>query len=98
MARSAPRRKAVRLIKDAISHPTALAVLGSLGTHDLKVLADANTNGELGQIAGPIFAAEDPPAAANDSDHPVGRVLAKLNPDDLRSLADDCPDGVCPQR
>jgi hypothetical protein len=89
------RRRPIRLIRDALMHPTARAVLGQLSVEDLNVLADADAKGQLGILAGAIMKAKNPSAQARQEDHPVAKVLAKLEPTHLQALAADCPPEGC---
>jgi hypothetical protein len=91
----AARRRPNRLIRDAVAHPTARAVLGCLSVEDRNVLADADAAGQLGALAGPIMQAENPSEQARQGNHPVAKVLAKLEPNQLQALAADCPPGGC---
>jgi hypothetical protein len=92
------RRRPNRLIRDAVAHSTARAVLGCLSVEDLKVLADADAAGQLGVLAGPILQAEKPSERARQENHPVAQVLSKLEPAHLEALAADCPPGGCTPR
>jgi hypothetical protein len=86
----------IMLIKDAVGSPVARQVLGALSKEDLRVLAQANAAGHLGKLASPILKAKNPLAYARELDHPVARVLAKLEPKHLKALAAACPPNGCP--
>jgi len=92
MARG-PRRNPIRLITDAISHPVARGVLGSLSNEDLEYLAVAMQRGELGRLASAILTSENPVQEAKNRNDPVATVLSKLKPEHLQSLAEICPTG-----
>jgi hypothetical protein len=91
----ARRRPATALIRSAITDPIARTVLGALSASDLQLLAKADGDGDLGVIAGPILAADNPSRAAEESTHPVGQILAKLSLEDLEALAASCPPTGC---
>src|SRR5450631_4291734 len=95
---NATNKNPITLIKDAVGSVVARQVLGVLSEKDLQVLAEANAADELGALATPILKAKDPLAQAQASDHPVGRVLAKLQRRHLKALAAACPPGGCPPR
>jgi hypothetical protein len=86
----------ITLIKDAMGSPVARQVLGALSTEDLHVLARANAAGQLGKLATSILKAKNPLAHAREIDHPVAKVLAKLEPKHLKALAAACPPDGCP--
>ena len=94
MARSA-RRHPMRLIREALGHPLARSVFGSLSGDDLQTLAEADERGELGREVNPILQSADPATTAQARSHPVAKVLQKLTGDQLRQMRAVCPPPGC---
>jgi hypothetical protein len=95
MPTSRRQNNPLELIKNVLASQTARSVLGTLSAEDLGVLAKAHAAGQLPDLVAPILRDSNPQRRAQQENHPVAKVLAKLEPKQLTALATNCPPEGC---